>query len=46
MSSIGASKGNRVGTMSKEEKGPETRRKVGPPEKELLLGQDWATHFP
>lgn len=45
MSSIGASKGNRVGTVSKE-KGLETRRKAGPPEKELLLGQDWATHFP
>lgn len=46
MSSIRASKGNRVGTVSKEEKGLETRRKAGPPEKELLLGQDWATHFP
>lgn len=46
MSSIGASKGNRVGTVCKEERGLETRRKVGRPEKERLLGQDWATHFP
>ena len=29
MSSIGASKGNRVGTVCKEERGLETRRKVG-----------------
>lgn len=39
MSSIRASKGNRVGTVSKEEKGLETRRKAWPPEKELLLAK-------